>query len=59
MKKRLAAVLLTLALVLAGCISSNAGGGFDMNRLIRNPLVMVVVALVAVYAAFKMGGKKD
>jgi len=60
MKKRFAAVLLTIALLASGCISSNAGGGsgFDLGRFVRNPVIMVIIVALAIWFAFKSSGTK-
>lgn len=55
MKKLKIVIFLIPLLLLAGCISNGqSGGGFDFNKIIRNPIVMVIVAAIAVWVAFKI-----
>jgi len=61
-KKRLLAILLSLLFLLSAssCISSNAGGGggFDIGKFVRNPIIMGIIVIAALYFAFKSSGSK-
>jgi len=51
-------ILFIPLLLLSGCISSGAtsssGGGFDLNKFIRNPFVMGILVIIAIWVAIKM-----
>ena len=51
-------IIFILPLLLTSCVSSGGGGGFDFNKILRNPVVMIIIVAIAVWAAFKMRGSK-
>lgn len=58
MKRWLSLSLILVSLLLGGCIQSEPGGGFDIMKLLRNPIVILIIGGVALWFAFK-GSKKD
>jgi len=57
MKRVIYLLPFALVLLMSSCISNgqtSSGGGFDFNKIIRNPIVMVIVAGIAVWVAFKI-----
>jgi predicted small secreted protein len=51
-------ILILVTFLLGGCINSEPGIGFDLMKLLRNPVVILIIGGVAVWFAFK-GSKKD
>ena len=47
-------LLIASILLLSGCAE---GGGFDVTGFVRNPVIMAIIIIVALYYAFKMRKK--
>ena len=58
MKKRLKYLVYLAPLLLTGCIGSTpGGGGIDLMKILRNPIAILIIGGVALWLAFKTGGK--
>ena len=51
-------LLLLLSLFITSCVYTGEGSGVDLVALTKNPIVMLIVGGIVLYAAFKWSGKK-
>jgi len=55
--KRMAKYLIFLfPLLLTGC-STGGGSGFDINKLLKNPIIMAIIIIAVLYYVFTHRGK--
>jgi len=52
MKRKVFLLITLLSVILTGC-SSGEGGGFDILKVLQNPVVMVIGGILIAYWMFK------